>query len=158
MAVLIGALLTILVVAVILYPFIKGRFRSRTTPTLHPSAEVGRSTRDEIYDDIRTLRLEYELGSVDEEEYKERLQTYRSQAALAMRDQEQSESELDRSLEEEIQRARALLESGDRTGSCPSCGRPLSQEDAACPDCGTAQPEGFTLGQGEGGSDEGPLP
>ena len=149
MAVLIGALLTILVVAVILYPFIKGRFRSGTSPTPQPSGEIGGRTRERIYDDIRTLRLEYELGSIDEEEYRELLQTYRSQAALAIKDQEQSDSELDRSLEDEIQRARAHLVSGDSTGRCPSCGGPLPRQDAACPDCGAAQPDRFTQGQGE---------
>ena len=117
MAVLIAALLAILVIAVVLYPFIKGRFRSQTSSSTQDSTAQIRSgsppnpgNRETIYEDIRTLQLEYELGSIEEREYQEGLRAYRLQAAAALRDQEQLEREIDRSLEEEILAARGLQE------------------------------------------------
>ncbi len=112
MAVLIGALLAILVIGVVLYPFIKTRFRPSPRPSATPLPPVGeglrvRVTREAIYEEIRTLQLEYELGSIEESEYRQQLRSYRLQAASALRDQERLEQELDRLLEEEILAARA---------------------------------------------------
>ena len=107
MAVLIAALLAVFVVAVIPYPFMKGRLRSRSAPVSDSSVDAGRGGREQIYESIRTLQLEYELGSIEEGEYKNRLRAYRLQAASALREQEEMESELDQALEEEIGVARA---------------------------------------------------
>ena len=119
MAILIGALLAILAVAVLLYPFLKVRFRSRASQGDDTSAQaaVGASARararDGIYDEIRALQLDRELGRIDEQEYKERLHDYRLQAAAVLHDEEQ----LNSVLEDEIWAARALAgDEGQREG------------------------------------------
>ena len=111
MAVLISALLAIFVVAVILYPFLKGRLRPGSSPAPDSPAHHGRGGREQIYESIRTLQLEYELGSIEEGEYNDRLRSYRLQAASALREQGEMESELDQALEDEIGAARATRRS-----------------------------------------------
>ncbi len=109
MAVLIGTLLAVLVVAVVVYPFLRAWFRLPTPPSRDPSADPGRDRPEAILEEIKTLQLEHELGTVNDGEYHERLAVYRLQAAAALRNREQSGEDLDRSLEEEIMTARALL-------------------------------------------------
>ena len=106
MAVLIGALLALLVVGVVLYPFVRQRlgfggpsgngYREATGPP------AWRLRREEIYESIRSLRLEYELGGVEEMDYRERLRAYRVQAAAVVRDQELAEQEVERLVEREV--------------------------------------------------------
>ena len=152
MAFLIGGLLAILVIGVALYPFLKPLSRPATSSALDSAARVGRGGREAIYEEIKTLQLEYELGSIEEGEYQERLRVYRLEAAAALRDQERLEG-----LQEDILAARAMpgVERGSAT--CRSCGRPLAQEDRVCGHCG-AKPVHGTAGYGEGEGDEGPLP
>ena len=57
--------------------------------------------RQAVYSNIRTLELEHELGKLDEEDYRLRLQSYRLAAAATFKDQEQLE-ELDCSIEEDV--------------------------------------------------------
>ena len=104
MAVLIGVLLAMLAVVVLLYPFLRVRFRSRASQGDGTSALAGLGAREGIYDEIRALRLDHELGSIDEQEYKERLHGYRLQAAAVLRDEERLNSRL----EDEIWAARVL--------------------------------------------------
>ena len=113
MGILIAALLAILVVAVIAYPFIRHRFSPELPSAPRVPEEKGRRAGPAIYEDIETLRFEFELGSIDEKEYQERLRAYRLQAASTLRDRERRDLEIDRSLEEEILAARAQRGSED---------------------------------------------
>ena len=112
MAILIGTLLAILAVAVLLYPFLRVRFRSRASlgDGTFPAAGVG--AREAIYDEIRALQLDHELGSIDEQEYEERLHGYRLEAAAVLRDEERLNSRL----EDEIWAARALARNEGQRG------------------------------------------
>ena len=140
MAFLIGALLAALAIAVVLYPFIKVRLRSPMSPAPDSSDHASMDGlpdprgREEVYEDIKALQLEYELGGVEEEEFRDRLRAYRLQAAATLRDHEQLERELDSSLETEILAARAFHGSEHSlNGDCRSCGRPLAHgTDEAC--------------------------
>ena len=87
MTVFISALLAFLVITVIIYPFIKARFHP-TSLAPDSLAQVGWGDREAIYEEIRALQLERELGSIDEPEYQEQLRAYRWQVAAALRDQE----------------------------------------------------------------------
>ncbi len=117
MAFLIGGLLAVLVIGMVVYPFVKGRFHFQE-PHLprgagRPEGWRDTGTREAIYEEIKTLQLEHELGTIDEAEYLETLSAYRLQAAAAMRDAESLERDLDHSLEEEIRSARSLMGRGD---------------------------------------------
>ena len=107
MSVLIGVLLALLAIAVVIYPFVKARFQPRSPLTSVPPDRVDPGGRETIYEEIRTLQLEYELGSIDEREYEEQLRAYRLQAASALREQE-----IDLSVEREIMAARGTLRNG----------------------------------------------
>ena len=160
MSVLIGALLGILAIGVVLYPFIGVRFRSQSPSTQNaPGPASGKGLqhpggREAIYENIRTLQLEYELGSIEEVEYSERLRDYRLQAAANLRDQEQLEREIDRSLEEEILALRSLRGNKQASYQCRSCGGPVAQRDGVCPNCGLAGGS-HTPDRRQGGKDEG---
>ena len=106
MAVLIGVLLAILVMAVVIYPFVKARFQPRSAPVAASPDRVDPEGHETVYEEIRTLQLEYELGGIDESEYEEQLRAYRLQAAAALRDQERTQQEIDLSMEKEIMAAR----------------------------------------------------
>jgi hypothetical protein len=97
MPVLIGALLALLVVGVVLYPFVKRRFGVASPSGGRPGDTAGpaawRLRREEIYESIRGLQLEYEIGGVEETDYRERLRAYRVQAAAVVREQELAERE-----------------------------------------------------------------
>ena len=115
MAVLIGVLLAIFGIAVVLYPFLKARSSAQSPPSGDsPTPNEGPGSREAAYQDIRTLQLEYELGSIDEREYRELLRAYRIQAAEAIRREGSLEEGLDRSLEREIMALRGP--SGDEAG------------------------------------------
>ena len=113
MPVLIGALLALLVVGVVLYPFVKRRFGAGGPSRSGPDDGVGpvawRLRREEIYESIRSLQLEYEIGGVEEADYRERLRAYRVQAAAVVREQELAEREVERLVDMEVS---ALREAG----------------------------------------------
>ena len=143
---LIGALLAGLAIGVVLYPFLKWWTRARRTRGLRPNVEglswpnagAPRSSwsREATCEAINTLQLEYELGSVEETEYVERLRSYRLQLASHLRDQERREGELGRSLEEDVLSHRAHLTHQLGPPVCPRCGEPASEEGGLCGACG----------------------
>ena len=65
-----------------------------------------RLRREEIYESIRGLQLEYEIGGVEETDYRERLRAYRVQAAAVVREQELAEREVERLVEREVRALR----------------------------------------------------
>lgn len=132
MALVIGAVLALLSVAVAVYPFVRRRLGwDKAADTAGDKADDGTprvaagadtASLEDIYAAIRTLQLERELGSIPEGLYQEQLKDYRIQAALALRRQEQPAAEgtgmeqaaqEDDVLEREIRAARAGLRLGD---------------------------------------------
>jgi hypothetical protein len=149
MAIFIGALLTLLSIGVVLYPFWKPGAASGP-PT--PSPDHGPATPDEgpeletIYEAIMTLQLEQQLGNLPQGLYREQLDAYRRQAALALRQQaELLGRDDDRALEQEILLARASLplatpgllpgRSGGNPASCSTCGATVGAGLTRCPGC-----------------------
>jgi hypothetical protein len=109
-----SALLAVIAVAIIAIPF----FRTpKKEDAFDPhNAEALRSQRESIYQALETLRLERELGQVDDQEYQRQLREYRRQAAIALQAQERVEGdqeELVALLEEEVLAARARLQKDD---------------------------------------------
>ena len=109
-----SALLTILAIAIVAIPF----FRISKEPdtfSQQPSESL-RSQRESIYQALETLRLERELGQVDDQEYQRQLREYRYQAAAALQMEEQMDSDhgqLEDVLEAEVLAARAKLRNLD---------------------------------------------
>ena len=138
---LIIALLVIFSLGAITYPFLRKGTPPQHSSKIDPSGPTSRISREEIYEDIKGLQLERELGSVQDDEYRERMNTYRIQAARALQEQDREFTELDRALEEEILAARVESRSDQKVVLCPSCGRGPLNEGSLCPHCG-ASPEG----------------
>ena len=113
MALLLGALLAIGALAVVIWPFLRhdaGAARSESTPSARMNET--RRHREAIYREMRTLETEHGLGQVDLQEYQDRLQRYRLEAAAALRGEEELGgwvSRLDQDVEEEIEAARRSL-------------------------------------------------
>ena len=95
-------------VAIISWPFSRGRRRrAGAVPEISEAAQF-RVAREELYDQIRQLEADYEAEIVREDEYQSHLRELRVRAAELMRAQDQLPEELsdeDR-LELEIQAAR----------------------------------------------------
>ena len=135
MALVIGTVLALLSVAVAVYPFARRRLgwdkagNAAAAGAAEKSPESGSDTASlaDIYAAIRTLQLERELGSIPEQLYREQLNDYRIQAALALRQQEQAAGSPgiepaalgDAELEIEIQAARAGLRRSDSDTAAP---------------------------------------
>lgn len=119
---------------------------------------------DSIFDSIDTLDLEYQLGNVPEPQYRELLQSYRLQAAQAIkRLLENGIAPPELRLEQEVLAARWEIHPGDGSGEwipCPQCDAPLPQSAAGstdgqtCPHCGAV----LTAGAENESSGEAPQP
>ena len=165
MALILGAILALLSVAVAVFPFVQRRrfglggetgAPRETRETLGqgdqgglPETEADTPGLESIYDAIGTLQLERELGNIPEGLYREQLNGYRFQAAVALREQARSQDltsgqpsdagqslDADWALEEEIRVARAGLrrEIGDAV-RCPNCAAPVPAGAELCPEC-----------------------
>ena len=135
MAIIIGLSLLLLSIGVVVYPFWKQR---RGAPTVTaPGAYPLEADLQPVYDAIRTLQLEHQLGNIPLGLYREQLQDYRIQAALILRGQAEAAAEDgDWLLEQEIEVARAALSQvNGSAGACPNCGAVLDLEWPQCPEC-----------------------
>ena len=151
--ILIGALLAVFSVAVLAFPLMKSRSGDRPVGSESEGAGEFRevdSLLESLYESIRTLRLEYELGEVEENLYRQQMSEYRLRAATALRQREEQQADAALLLEQEVLMARVTLagaggiSAGDNSagdnlavssGRCPSCGAALDQESVECPKC-----------------------
>ena len=83
----------LLVVGVVAWPFLSGRWRvagnAADQPAAGEDATTGNAALEDVYDAIRTLQMEHSLGRVSEGDFREQLDQYRRQAAEIMRDLDQ---------------------------------------------------------------------
>lgn len=106
MDLLLGAVLALLALAVVTRPFLR---RSAVDDAPPDHTQGIRSWREALYREMAALEMEHEMGQINSEEYEERLQEHRLQAAALLQAQEAHEAEaasLDRALEERIREAR----------------------------------------------------
>lgn len=111
LALVIGAALALVAVVVVLLPFV--RPRRDAGPATAFDAEGVRTQREGLYSALETLRLERELGQVDDEEFERQMREYRRMAALLVREQERILGEAaapDDALEQEVREARERLQ------------------------------------------------
>ncbi len=89
-ALVVGAALAVVAVVVVLLPFFRQRREAEAVVAVASAsdAEGVRGQRESIYQALETLRLERELGQVDDAEYERQAGEYRRMAALLVREQE----------------------------------------------------------------------
>ncbi len=125
---LIVSLLAIFAVVMVAYPFFR-RSDQGSAPGIHESKEVAeRRRREEMYQEIRALQMEFQLGTLEEPEYRRQLRLIRMEAARSIRDEELSL--LDRELEERISSSRV---STDREASPTVLGSENDEESRSAP-------------------------
>ncbi len=120
MAIIIGAVLCLFSIAVLLYPFFRIRRAGLALGMLEGSDESPPEL-ESVYQAIRTLQLEHQLGRVPDSSYENQLDAYRIEAAEflrsravapgkdANRDPGVSAESEEAALEREILLARALI-------------------------------------------------
>ena len=147
-AILVGVALACFSLVMVGYSFFRGNQASSIGPVDIPPQDDGVSIND-ILDSINTLELEYQLGSVTEDEYHQQLQSYRMQVALAIREQlERGDASPELVLEQEIIQARREGIRGWQ--SCPQCDAPLPRATdldspiAVCPHCNASLEDSST--------------
>ena len=149
MGILLGFILALVCVTFLTLPFLRER-RVANAREFEEQPEPARQ-RAVIYDEIKMLELEREVGRVEGKEYEDRLYQLRLQAAAIIREDDRLtkfHGEQDLALEEEISSVRKAITAGyEGQGdqqACPNCnavvGIPLSQ----CPECGTFLAEAGT--------------
>ena len=133
---IVGALMAVFSIAVVAYPILKSRLRAGPgdgPPDVDSATDLGN-----IYDSIRTLQLEYQLGQVPDNLYREYLRGYRLQAAATLRRRMEEEARApDWLFEQEVLAARAVLRAtkgGPRP--CPNCRSLTNPGLRVCPECG----------------------
>ena len=139
MAVIVCLALALLSIGVVIYPFWRRRSAPATAPMEAVSPDLVQSEADlnAVYDAIRTLQLEHQLGNIPLGLYREQLQDYRLQAAAILRDQAETAARDDEwLLEQDVGLARAALSYTNGAAiQCPNCGAPAAQEWRECPEC-----------------------
>ncbi len=138
-ALIIAAALAALIAVILVYPFLKPRLRPRPGEEEAGPDPVS-SELEPIYDAIRTLQLEYQLGKVPEPLYRDQLSGYRLQAADVLR--RQAEAQADAKLRVPEQEGRpaptpSLATDGPEL-QCSNCGAVVDPGLTACPGCGVA--------------------
>jgi hypothetical protein len=133
---------------VIVYPFVKSRSSSAQRDPSEEREPEG-ADLESIYEAIRTLRLEHQLGNIPLGLYQEQLDSYRVQAAVILKQQMEARDE-DWSLEQEILLARAsLAQQNGHAVPCPNCGAAVSVGLTQCPECNTELRPADRVSQGE---------
>jgi hypothetical protein len=139
MELLIGLALAVLCIAIVVYPFVKSRHGTWVDLSEYDGSS-GTQDLDAIYERMRILRLEHQLGKISDGMCQEHLRTYRLEAAGIMwRLDQNGMHEFERArniLEQDIRIARGCLSNiyGDSShsnqcenkaelisGKCPSC-------------------------------------
>ncbi len=124
MASIVGILLAAVIVAVLVYPFVKRRSIASGNAQIVDRVASADTLRHLLYREPVTLRNEYEAGNITAQEYEEQLEELKLVAARLMRQRAGLRSrmiEAELSIELEVQRIRQLrtsdeMEGGDADG------------------------------------------
>lgn len=144
LAIVFGAALAVFSLGVVVYSFTKGRENFGFTMESDPQILRSESTLgngpsiDAIYESIYTLELEYELGNLPEQQFQEQFQSYRMQAAVALKEQlEIGNADPLWLLEQQVIAARSEMRDNQLlTSVCQDCNGPIPIGAAICPSCG----------------------
>ena len=125
MALIIGAVLAILSVIVVVYPFFQRRGRASVRDSEEQVARGSEPVPDAITEELdplleamRTLQLEHQLDKIPDDLYQAQMRTYRLRAAAALRRQlEARTGDPDRDLERQVWIVRLGIGGEDGAGS-----------------------------------------
>ncbi|MDA0989060.1 MAG: hypothetical protein O2783_08100 [Chloroflexi bacterium] len=140
---LIGLLITLVSIALLARPILRRVQTTSGSSSLLDSQGDSRGDgvqwqRQQVYDEIKTLILDYELGNIPPEEYNEKLGTYRLQAASLLRQQElllhESRYLVDE-MEDEVLALRISWGTVKEVTTCGECGGERDLNAALCPRC-----------------------
>ena len=134
MAIAVGILIALISLTILLLPFFRSRWRTHTGSFINWREEATRQ-REAIYQNIGTLRQDYDMGNISAEEYRVQLDSYRRQAALALRQGDQLRNR-EEELEREIQSLASTNDGDLPSPTCPECGVSTELGDQVCSDCG----------------------
>ncbi len=136
-SILFGAIFAVFSVALVGYAFVRGHQPGPAAGGSVPPESDDPALGD-IFDAIRTLELEHQLGRMPQEQFQTQFQAYRVQAATVLRDQlEAGLGDPAWVLEQEILLARGAQESArGSTIACPDCSAAAQAGTLACPHCG----------------------
>ncbi len=139
MAYLLGLLLALASIALLAWPILKRRAQADYTPSSpFDSPSEAQRQRQQVYDEIKTLTLDRDLGHVPSQEYSDRLGAYRLRAASLLRQQErlsQGLSRLTREIEDEALALRMSWGTVQSVTVCGECGGERDAEALLCPRC-----------------------
>ena len=80
----------LLIVGAVAWPFLAGRWRASGSASGPPEADDGAmksgAALEDVYEAIRTLQMDHNLGRIADADFREQLDQYRRQAAEIMRD------------------------------------------------------------------------
>ncbi len=80
----------LLVVGAVAWPFLAGRWRASGSAPVQQDedqgATVGNAALEDVYEAIRTLQMDHNLGRIADGDFREQLDEYRRQAAEILRD------------------------------------------------------------------------
>ena len=119
MAAIVGILLAAVIVAVLVYPFVKRRSIASGNAQIVDRVASADTLRHLLYREPVTLRNEYEAGNITAQEYEEQLEELKLVAARLMRQRAELRSrmiEAELAIEIEVQRIRQLRISDEVEG------------------------------------------
>ena len=124
MALIIGAVLAVLSVIVVVYPFLQRKGRAsrdsmeRVAGGPDPAPDLATEELDALLEAMRTLQLEHQLDKIPDDLYQRQMRTYRLRAAAALRRQiETRTGDPGRDLEREVWMVRLGIAGEDGVGS-----------------------------------------
>jgi hypothetical protein len=150
MALLLGLLLALASIALLAWPILRRKQTVSSSALSLDSLEDLQWRQHQVYDEIKTLILDYELGNIPPEEYEERLGAYRLGAADLLRQQERLQHELtylEGELEDRVLALRMSWGTVKAVTICVGCGGEMDLNAVLCPRCelprdGEVAPEG----------------
>jgi hypothetical protein len=137
LAYLLGFLLALASIAFLTRPFLRGVQHNSESPSLDSLKDV-QWQHQQVYDEIKTLILDYDLGNVPVAEYNERLVAYRLQAANLLQQEDQFLHELEylgNGTEDAVLALRMSWGTVNSVTTCINCGGDMDINSALCPRC-----------------------
>ncbi|MFH1560177.1 MAG: hypothetical protein ABID84_02025 [Chloroflexota bacterium] len=138
MAYFLGLLLALASIALLARPILRREQTTSSSASSLDSLEDVQWRHQQVYDEIKTLILDYELGNIPPEEYEDRLTAYRLRAADLLRQQEQLLHELtylEKEIEDRVLALRMSWGTVKRVTICGGCGGERDINATLCPRC-----------------------
>ena len=138
MAYFLGLLLALVSIALLARPILR---REQTTSGHSESMEFLEDVQwlhQQVYDEIRTLILDHELGNIPSEEYEDKLGNYRLRAADLLRQQANildTLTSLENEMEDTVLALRMSWGTVKRVSACGGCGGERDLDAVLCPRC-----------------------